>query len=232
MHTLRRFLRKILRKLVGVRRLWGIYAYDFRRQGEGRRDPAIQEYSAHERIPRPIARQMVTLAGLSGYWFMRQRMWRHDGKLLCLVQDGKIAAYGWVQGWKPFRRRFNWLVRDAMMLGFYKTLPPYRGQGLYGRLLAHSIAACDNRNRIPLIIVVDPENKASVRGIEKAGFAKLGVFEIRQGPMDWGCRHRIVSQDAVLGTTPDGRVVVEPLGASAQNPRGSDCDVASAERSD
>jgi len=84
------------------------------------------------------------------------------------------------------------------MLGFYWTSPESHGQGLYGRLLAHSIAVCEQRNRIPLIIMASLKNNASQRGIEKAGFAKLGVFRCARSFFDILTSHRILEQHQSL----------------------------------
>jgi GNAT superfamily N-acetyltransferase len=109
---------------------------------------------------------------------MRYRLRREEARLLCLSEDGlHLDAYGWIQDWRPFRRRFGALAQTGTMLGPYWTAPEARGRGLYGRLLAHSLSLCD-RDR-PILIGTSPENKPSQRGIEKAGFKPRGEWVLR-----------------------------------------------------
>ncbi len=62
------------------------------------------------------------------------------------------------------------------MLGPYWTNPKFRGQGYYGRLLKRSIDLSDKN--YSLIIYANPTNFSSQRGIEKAGFKKIGSYKI------------------------------------------------------
>lgn len=208
-------IRPIRQFICGRRETYVVHAYDSRRQGPGRRDPAVVEYAAGHDLPRERVRQMVAIVGRLAFWPMHRRMRRFGGKLLCLLEGDRIVAYGWVQGWEPFRRRFGWLAKDAVMLGFYWTAPEFRGRGLYGRLLAHSIAACERRDQVPLLIMTSLANAASQRGIAKAGFQRLGVFEIASSPLGLAPRHRIVEQACTLGRAADGRVVVLPVSPPA-----------------
>jgi hypothetical protein len=103
-------------------------------------------------------------------------MRRGQAKLLVLFYEGEIAAKGWVQTWAPFRKKFAALTQaDAEMLGPYETKPAFRGQGLYGLLLEASLYYADVH--VPIFIYTHPNNNASARGIEKAGFSPMGQFE-------------------------------------------------------
>ena len=107
---------------------------------------------------------------------MMYRMRRGKARWLCCSEDGRrVDAYGWIQDWSLFRRRYGAIAARGTMLGFYWTSPAMRGRGLRGRLLAHSLAVC-SKDR-PIVICVSPDNPASRRGIEKAGFAPLGEWE-------------------------------------------------------
>jgi hypothetical protein len=164
----------ILKRLVYEKKRFLFYGYD-PGQGAGRPDPCVKVYGSWKDIPESFRRRAVPAPWRSA---MRHRLRRGKARLLCLSEDGQhLDAYGWIQDWRPFRRRFGALARTGTMLGPYWTAPEARGRGLYGRLLAHSLSICD-RDR-PILIGTSPENKPSQRGIEKAGFSLRGGWEIR-----------------------------------------------------
>jgi len=54
-----------------------------------------------------------------------RRQKRGQAKLLGLSdRESKFPAYGWIQSWKPFRRKFGMLADDVVMLGPYWTARP------------------------------------------------------------------------------------------------------------
>jgi GNAT superfamily N-acetyltransferase len=164
----------LLRRLVYEKRRYVFFGYD-PKQGEGRADPHVRVYERWEDIPRPFRKIAVASPWTNAMFY---RMKRRQARLLCCSDDGQtLQAYGWVQDWRPFRRRFGAIAAEGTMLGFYRTAPSERGRGLYGRLLAHSLLLC--RKDKPILIATSPDNPASLRGIEKAGFSPLGVWEAR-----------------------------------------------------
>lgn len=138
-------------------------------------DERIAVYRRWADVPAAYRRIVASAPLLSApVWRMR----RGRARLLCLSADGRtLAAYGWLQDWRSFRRRFGALAPDGTMLGPYWTAPAERGRGWYGRLLARSLALCPPDR--PALIYAAPENAASRRGIAKAGFRPLGEWEWR-----------------------------------------------------
>lgn len=120
-----------------------------------------------------LKRVLPFLFGHPLYHRFKQRR----AKLLCLEKEGVVAATGWIQTWHPFRRKFKHLAREATMLGPYWTHPEERGKGLYKKMLRCSLS-CVSAD-IPILIYTSPQNLASQRGIESAGFRKLGVYRVR-----------------------------------------------------
>ena len=59
-----------------------------------------------------------------------------------------------------------WIVEDALEIGAVYTLPKYRGKGLYSFSL-ETLIKNDDRT---YFMIVESENKPSIKGIEKAGF--------------------------------------------------------------
>lgn len=175
-----------------------IYAYDKGKQGAGMLDSGVCIYDKNNPPPSDVKNEICFLEGRLSYWLMKRRLDRYGGKLLCIRKKERIESYGWIQNWKPFRRRYGWLAEEAVLLGPFWTRPDCRGQGLYGRLLGHSIAVCEQRDRIPLLIITSPDNKSSQRGIEKAGFAKVGIFCCTHFCFSLFVSHQVVEQHCRL----------------------------------
>lgn len=175
-----------------------IYAYSQARQGEGRIDPAIRVYDRREPAPATIRDQFIRLRGRRLWAVMRYRMRVRDARLLCLIEHDELCAYGWMQRADPFLRRYRWLIPKGTLLGFFWTAPQHRGRGLYGRILAHCIAISHDRDVMPLIIYANPYNTASLRGIEKAGFVRLGSYEVTSWLGGLWCTHRTISQERTI----------------------------------
>lgn len=190
-----------------ARRLWQfafrrrevrvVFAY-CRRQGAGREDAAVSCYDARNPPPPAIADQVDGAQGLLGRLLMRRRLRQGGARLLCLQEDEKVLAFGWIQQWRYFRRQYAWLTDRGICLGFFWTAPEARGRGLYGRLMAHAIALCPRREELPLLIWTHPDNRPSLRGIEKAGFLRLGTYQISRYFFGLGNSHRIIQQDHEL----------------------------------
>lgn len=165
---------RLLRRSVHERRRILFYGYDWK-QGRGRPDPHVGVYGSRAEIPAHFRKIVVPAPWMNS---MGHRLERGEAKLLCYSADGqRLDAYGWVQDWRPFRRRFGAIAAEGTMLGPYWTDPNARGQGLYGRLLAHSLSLCPPER--PVFIYTSPDNEASQRGIEKAGFRPLGEWDFR-----------------------------------------------------
>ena len=169
-----RRLLKLLRRFTYERRRYLFYGYGSR-QGLGYLDPHVKTYDSWTEIPRHIREMAVPNPWMNVMYY---RLQRGQARLLCYSETGaRLDAYGWIQDWRPFRRRFGVIAARGSMLGYYWTAPDMRGRGLYGRLLAHSIYLCPKDQ--PILIDTSPKNRASQRGIEKAGFEFLGEWEER-----------------------------------------------------
>ena len=163
-----------LRRFLHEHRRYLFYSYD-PAQGPGLPDPRIRVFVNWADIPAQFRRVAVPSPWMNVMYY---RLRRGKARLLCLSEDGRqLDAYGWIQDWSVFRRRFGAVADRGTMLGFYWTAPARRGQGLYGRLLAHSLALCDKTR--PVLIATSPDNVPSQRGIEKAGFRRRGEWEGR-----------------------------------------------------
>ena len=95
--------------------------------------------------------------------------------------DGIPAAFGWVATRTARIGELNHafaLPPNHRYLWNFRTLPAFRGRGIYPHLLQSII-----REELPaahcLWIMHAPENKASARGIRKAGFAFAGKVSVQ-----------------------------------------------------
>jgi len=136
-------------------------------------DPEVKVYNKFTDIPIFLRKQVFGCYLLNPMYY---RIEAGQAKLLAIHTNLELISYGWIQSWKPFKRKFGWFYEDATMLGPYWTNIIYRGKGIYGRMLKHSIAISEQN--LPLIIYTTPDNLSSQKGIEKIGFRVLGTYEI------------------------------------------------------
>ncbi len=98
-----------------------------------------------------------------------------DDHLLALVDaQGLVTSYGFVL-FDSFYKQILAESRTTPMIGNCFTLPAWRGRGLYPGLL---VATCQHlalQGHRRAIITCAPDNLASVRGIEKAGFRRIKI---------------------------------------------------------
>jgi len=162
------------KKAVRTKRTYLFYRYSKGRQGEGEPHEAVRVYAAYRDIPVTFRQVVLPRRYLNVMYY---RLQRGLAKLLCYSEDGRrLQAYGWVQAWQPFRRRFRMVAERATMLGPYWTAPDERGKGIYVRLLRHSLYI--SPKDAPVLVCTSPHNVPSQRGIEKAGFEPVGKWEV------------------------------------------------------
>ncbi len=163
----------ILRKAVCDKDHAVFYMYG-PRQGRGQADPAVSVYQTYAEIPH---RFRGVLVGSRFTNIMYYRLQSGRAKVLAYSEDGvTLQAYGWIQSWAPFKRRFKVFAEDGWVLGPYWTSPDYRRRGLYGRLLRHSLYMLPADTAA--LIYAAPGNTTSRRGITSAGFESLGEWVI------------------------------------------------------
>ena len=164
---------RLARRLVYDKRRYLFYRYDAQ-QGSGKEDSCITVYDSWKECPAPFRRLALRSRLLNVMYY---RLQRGDARLLCYTEDGdKLQAYGWIQDWRPFRRKFGMLASEGTMLGPYWSAPEDRGRGLYGRLLEHSLHLSSKTQ--PILVYTSPDNTASQKGILRAGFRPIGEWTV------------------------------------------------------
>lgn len=89
---------------------------------------------------------------------------------LFYVGGGKIMHSSYVV---PHCFKFSFLKKSDFEIGPCYTAPEYRGRGIYPEVLRY-IVNTEGSYETNFYMVVNSENKSSIRGIEKAGFKKCG----------------------------------------------------------
>jgi GNAT superfamily N-acetyltransferase len=107
-----------------------------------------------------------------------------SGNLIYLAYIDKIpAAYGWVATQEgrveEIQLFFKLSSRDCYLWDF-KTLPAWRGRGIYSHLL-QEIVLQESQRADRFWIMYKPDNDISGRGIRKAGFHIIGDLIIVEG---------------------------------------------------
>ena len=88
-------------------------------------------------------------------------------KIYIAFVDEKIAHYSYVI---PKCYKFPFLGRGDYEIGPCYTNPKYRGRGIYPTILSKIISSETGNG----YMLVSPDNKPSIKGIEKAGFTIIG----------------------------------------------------------
>lgn len=98
---------------------------------------------------------------------------RARGQLLATTDaHGKVTSYAFVV-FESFYKRILGEDGDTPVISNCFTEPAWRGQGLYPRLLRASCRHLAAQGYLRAVITCAPDNLASVRGIEKAGFRRV-----------------------------------------------------------
>ena len=107
---------------------------------------------------------------------------RNGHKAFVAYFKNQPAAFGWIATRSATIGELNHEIKlpeGNRYLWNFRTLEPYRGMGIYPRLLQYII-----RNEIETAeqfwIIHAPENKASLNGIVKAGFQFVGTLYINK----------------------------------------------------
>ena len=105
-----------------------------------------------------------------------QGLRRDDLLFVALDEQGAVAAYAFVLFQTQYKRVLG-IGRDVPLIGNCYTLPAHRGQRMYPQLLVVACSELARRGYSLAAISCEPQNRASIRGIERAGFT--GVSMIR-----------------------------------------------------
>jgi RimJ/RimL family protein N-acetyltransferase len=90
----------------------------------------------------------------------------------------------------------GWSIDEAGSVGIYDcyTLPAHRGKGIYTDTLVRLLSGAQQEGARSAFIAVDPENRASIKGIERAGFtARYKLSRSRRFGKQWLRRSEVTA---------------------------------------
>lgn len=138
--------------------------------------PNLEEGAAiKKRVPHPFVKDMKSMQiGKRRFWYFFVMSFLCRGfsrvfKEYDLILNGRIVSKAVLVSKVPI---YRFLPSKGIHLCYCETVPDERGKGYYPLLLSyiqHDFHSGD------LFMVVDENNAASLRGVEKAGFVKYGI---------------------------------------------------------
>jgi len=96
------------------------------------------------------------------------------GWLFFVKSGDDFAHYAFVTPARRYARYFPMMnSEEALLIGPCFTEPEFRGRSIYPRVLQYIVTTLRNEGFGPFYIHTSIDNKASIRGMEKAGFRQL-----------------------------------------------------------
>jgi len=206
-------LKRLFRALVVQRRTRQVYVYCRKQEDQGRKDPCVTCFDSANPPPAWVSDEFKAMVGRLLWFTMHRRLKRGRARLLVLVENGRLCGYGWLQDWAYFKRRYGWLSDTGTIVGFNYTKPSERGRGVFGRLLKHQVALCEEKGLLPLFGFVDPANSASRRGLERVGFVRLGTYGMVWYFFRMFARYRVIEQERTLAQATEECAGAKPASA-------------------
>jgi len=104
-------------------------------------------------------------------------------RCFAVLQDDRVISFFWSQvglkDWDEMDLQFNLPANQGWMYNGI-TIKPARGRGLYPNIIRHMVKMLRQEGIQEYYVDVKPKNRASVRGLEKAGFTKIAIVAMRK----------------------------------------------------
>ncbi len=101
---------------------------------------------------------------------------RGKGWIVFAASRERLCHYTFVTPARAYLRMFPVMEPDGQMIGPCLTEQEFRGRAIYPRVLCHVVNTLGSQGLGPFYVYIDTGNRASVRGVEKAGFVRCGVW--------------------------------------------------------
>jgi RimJ/RimL family protein N-acetyltransferase len=187
----RRIVHRLWQLVVVWRESLVFFTYD-PRQGDGAIDDQIRVFRGHEDVPADVRAEFLRSRSFTLWVAMWLRMRFQGAILLVRMAEGKLSGYLWLRECDPFLRRYRWLTPRGLLIGYVWVAPAFRGHEVSSALNKAGIALSRDRRNMPLIVYTDVSNTASIRALEKVGFARLGTYDVTSGALGFYCRHKTI----------------------------------------
>lgn len=174
-------------------------------RGEFGATRAPAEFDFHEIVSAGElkADQIVALSGYGGDGYVEQARWRlsRGWRLWLASAGGSVAAGAWTIDRRAgyAAKAIPLLDQDVAILDCF-TLPAFRGRGIYPQLLSWVCVRLRMTGVRRAWIAANERNRASIRGIEKAGFLEV----IRYETYPIGSHEIVIWKNAMRATPLDG----------------------------
>jgi RimJ/RimL family protein N-acetyltransferase len=168
------------------------------RQGDAAIDGQVRVFTGRAEVPADVRALFLEVRSLSLWVALRIRMRFQGATLLVLQEDGKLCGYLWLRMCDPFPGRYRWLTPRGLLLGYVWVAPAFRGRGISGRLNRTGIALSNDRPNVPIVAYADASNTASIRGLEKAGFVRLGTYDVTSAALGLYRSHRTIEENTTI----------------------------------
>jgi RimJ/RimL family protein N-acetyltransferase len=110
-------------------------------------------------------------------WYLLRWQRSGQGWLFLVRCSAEYGHYTFVTPGRRYRRFFSIITEPrALLIGPCLTEPGLRGRTIYPRVLQHVVGLLGERGYGPFYIDTSLDNVASIRGMEKAGFTRCGVW--------------------------------------------------------
>lgn len=117
-------------------------------------------------------------------WYLLRLRGLGVGWLFLVRVGDQFVHYTFVTRAKWYRKELPVITEPrALLVGPCRTESAFRGRAIYPRVLQYVVNRLAGEGHGPFYMHVTPDNVASVRGIEKAGFTRCGA---------WAATHRMM----------------------------------------
>ncbi len=89
--------------------------------------------------------------------------------------NDEVAHISWVFSKNLLARQLGF--KNNYVIGDCQTFDKYKGRGLYGQTVGYII---NNNPEKRFILFIDPNNVASIRGVEKIGLTPIGLYSVKR----------------------------------------------------
>ena len=137
-------------------------------------DLTIEKFLSERELPQKYFKQLTVEEGRCFADVMHQEF-ANDGVLWLGFVSGQVAAYQWSRQGGHIKNWFVSLNAEDVVIFSTVTFPPHRGRGISPSMMRHiAHQGMDDDGRV--FVDCKVWNVAAVRGIEKAGFRRIGIM--------------------------------------------------------